>query len=51
MPKPKANQRRVYHQIRASVAATYHRPRREGDEVACACGARWAVGEEPTCMT
>lgn len=22
-----------------------HRPRREGDEWACACGARWGVGE------
>ena len=26
--------------------ATKHYQRREGDEMACSCGARWAVGED-----
>lgn len=29
---------------RNDKSAHYHR--REGDEMACSCGARWAVGEE-----
>lgn len=23
-----------------------HKPRREGDEIACSCGKRWPVGED-----